>query len=301
MTAVRVSIVIAAYDAEATLGAQLDALRPQLGDDTEVLVCDNGSTDGTRRLVETYAAGAMRVRLVDASARRGPAAARNIGASAASGTLLLFCDADDVVTPGWAAGLRTALQSADLVAGRLDGRSLNRGNRASVSWEVSAEIRMPFWTRFGAGASSNLGIRRAVFESVGGFDERLRTGEDVDLCWRVQLAGFTFARSPGAVVLSRQRNGRRAVFRQAYAYGAGSRALQIKYRRHIDADRGRSFATAHDEAGSPAGRDPLPSRLPRVLRPLTRSGQANVAWRLGEALGKRYGAIDPGVSALPLP
>lgn len=304
-TAMAASVVLAAYNAERTLADQLDALAPQLAGGVEVLVCDNGSDDDTRRIAERYAAKGMPLRVVDASARRGPAAARNIGAAHARGALLLFCDADDVVADGWLETMIGTLATADLVAGRLDGRALNTANRASVSWEVSADIRMPFWTRLGAGASSNLGVRKAAFDAVAGFDERLRTGEDVDLCWRVQLAGFTFARSRRAVVLSRQRDGRRAVFRQAYAYGAGNRALRIKYRLHIEADRGRppqgrgrETPPGRHPEGPPAVRGPG-IRLARVLRPFTRTGQANLAWRIGEALGRRFGHVDPRIAPLP--
>jgi glycosyltransferase involved in cell wall biosynthesis len=56
-------------------------------------------------------------RLVDASKTIGPGATRNAGARAAKGELMAFCDADDVVQPGWLAGHMTALATADLVGG----------------------------------------------------------------------------------------------------------------------------------------------------------------------------------------
>lgn len=294
------SVVIPAHNAQSTLGAQLDALAMQTrARDVEVLVCDNGSSDATRTVARRYAEDGMRVEVVDASERRGPAAARNIGSVHARGRLLLFCDADDVVAPGWLTAMIDALGHADLVAGDLDGRSLNARNRASVSWEVSGDIRMPFWTRFGAGASSNLGVRSDVFDAVGGFDERLRTGEDVDFCWRVQLAGFRFHRSREAVVRSRQRDGRRAVFRQAYSYGAGSRALRVKYRLYIDADRERPSSMHDGDVGGAPAPAVARSRTRRMLRVFTPTGQANLAWRVGEALGARYGHIDPHIAPMP--
>ena len=258
-----VSIIMPAYDAAATIDAQLDAISRQTTSvPFEVLVCDNGS--------------------------------------AAEGSQLLFCDADDVVSDDWVAQMVEALAVADVVAGALDARSLNAANRASVSWEVSSEIRMPFWPRFAAGASSNLGIRADAFAKLGGFDERLQTGEDVDLCWRAQLAGFTFGRSHDAVVQSRQRDGLRAVFRQARSYGAGSRALKIKYRDHVAVFDG----TLVEEIviGEPCATDPergSRGALARARRILSRSGQANLAWRVGEAVGLRYGAVHPGIRPLP--
>ena len=65
-----------------------------------------------------------------------------------------------------------------------------------------------------AGLAANLGVRRSAFESVGGFDEDLRVGEDIDLCWRLQFAGYRFAAVPEAVVAKREREtARRGVSR----------------------------------------------------------------------------------------
>lgn len=299
---VDVSIIIPAYNASATLRGQLEAIRQQSDSaDLEVLLCDNGSSDDTSAIASTYADAGMRLRVIDASARRGPSAARNIGAAHARGRLLLFCDSDDIVDPGWVVAMVHALGVADLAAGALDAASLNTHNHASVTWAVSAEIRMRFWPRFGAGASSNLGIRAHVFTAVGGFDERLQTGEDVDLCWRVQLAGFSFARTNDAVVRSRQRDGRRAVFRQAYSYGAGSKALRRKYRNHIYAFDGSRVdeIILGTPRPSPIGvsHPSLPRRLAGVF---TARGQANLAWRIGEGIGVRYGAVHPGIDSIPV-
>lgn len=307
------SVIIAAYNEEATLGAQLKALSHEdSAHPFEILVCDNGSTDGTAALVRQMAGSLPELRLVDASARRGPAAARNIGAAAARGKLLLFCDADDVIAPGWVNALCDAAANADLVAGTLEGRLLNRDHRAAVSWEVSSEITVAWWPRYPAGATSNMAVRTSVFHAVGGFDEPLRTGEDIDLCWRVQLAGYSFARSRAAVVHSRQREGRRAVFRQAFSYGAGHRALRVKYRQHIAAETPESEAS--EAEGPHAHRQPprhdaqpdsislgqsrsLAARVRRAV--LTPTGQANVAWRLGEWLGARFGRVHPGIGTTP--
>ena len=96
-----ISVVIPAFNAETTIADQLGAIARQSdGVALEVIVADNGSSDATRTVVETWSER-LPVRLVDASARRGPAAARNIGASSARGDLLIFTDADDVVMPGW--------------------------------------------------------------------------------------------------------------------------------------------------------------------------------------------------------
>jgi len=309
VSAPEVSVIVPAYNAAATLGDQLAALLSQpAAHEIEVLVCDNGSTDDTSPLVRRWAERDARVRLVDASARRGPAAARNIGAAAARGRVLLFCDADDIVGDGWLERMASALlDDVEVAAGTLEGRSLNTGNRFSVSWEVSGDIRLAFWPRFRATASSNLGVRKDVFDEAGGFDELLLTCEDLDFCWRVQLAGHPLVYLTDAVVHSRQRDGLRAVFRQARSYAAGTRALRYKYSAIAAADTDPPAPAAvappeGDEGGRGAGAA-ASGRVARVLgrlgRIFTRTGQANIAWRLGEALGKRFGRIDPRIRPLP--
>ena len=75
-------------------------VHPEVPADWEVVVADNGSDDGTRACVQRWSERHPRIHLVDASARRGAAAARNIGVRSARGRLLAFCDADDVEAAG---------------------------------------------------------------------------------------------------------------------------------------------------------------------------------------------------------
>ena len=114
-------------DAAATLGAQLDALAGQDYEaDWEVVIADNGSTDGSQEVAKKWAQTRPNVRLIDASSQgRGPNHARNAGANAATGDFLAFCDADDVVSASWLSALADAARGADVVAGRLDVQELN--------------------------------------------------------------------------------------------------------------------------------------------------------------------------------
>ena len=99
--------MLACRNAEAHLGGQLEALAAQECDlPWELVVSDNGSTDRSLAIVREYRDRLPRLVVVDSSARRGPAAARNDGVRAAGGSLIVFCDTDDVVGPGWLAGVR---------------------------------------------------------------------------------------------------------------------------------------------------------------------------------------------------
>jgi glycosyltransferase involved in cell wall biosynthesis len=291
-----VSVVVPAFDAVRTVDDQLAALaRQRPSFPWEILLCDNGSRDGTADAVRRWIPRLPQLALVDASARRGPSAARNIGAARARGSRLVFCDADDVAADDWVERLAQALERSDIVVGAGETGLLNDPRRGSVSWSVDSVITKPYWPRFPAGASSNMGVRTSLFHEIGGFDETLRTGEDIDLCWRVQLAGGSFARAADAVVHIRKRTGLRAVYRQAFSYAVGDRQLQYKYREQI-------AVSAHTAGGPVVATDQPPSqqersRIARALRLLRPSGRADLAWRLGERSGSRSSRVEPTASA----
>jgi glycosyltransferase involved in cell wall biosynthesis len=223
-----ISVVVPVRNGMPWLDHQLSALSAQeVPVGWEVVVADNGSQDETRRCVEGWSVRDERIHLVDASARSGAAAARNIGVGSARGRILAFCDADDVVRPGWIAALLTALSDADLVAGVFDFGALD--GSPSVA-PVPAATRQLGFLPFGLGA--NLAVARKTFEAVAGFDETLLPGEDVDLCWRLQLAGNRFGVASDAVVEKRARAPGLPTFRGAWAYGRCGPRLYTRYRSH---------------------------------------------------------------------
>ena len=98
-----ISVVIPVRDGAATIGDQLEALGQQTYQgEWEIVIADNGSTDGTAELAErSWSHPRAALRVVDASSRPGSSFARNRGAIEAAGDFLAFCDADDIVAPGW--------------------------------------------------------------------------------------------------------------------------------------------------------------------------------------------------------
>jgi glycosyltransferase involved in cell wall biosynthesis len=220
-----ISVVVPVWNGMPWLEQQLGALADQECDGPwEVIVADNGSTDQSQHVAAAWSGRHGQIRLIDASGVRGAPAARNAGARAARGELLAFCDSDDVVRPGWLASCAKALETADVVAGIFDFWSLNG---LPDSPPLPASMRqLPFLP---AGLGANLAVRHDAFDAVGGFSEDLVTGEDVDLCWRLQIGGYRFAIEEGAVVSKRDRTGFCEVFRQGFAFGRGGPVL---YRRH---------------------------------------------------------------------
>jgi glycosyltransferase involved in cell wall biosynthesis len=291
-----VSVIIAAFNAEATLGKQLAALARQRAPfGYEVLVCDNGSSDGTVALSQSWA-DRVSLRVVDASARQGASAARNVGAAVARAPRLTFCDADDVVSDDWLAEMVDALQSADLVGGGSGYALLNRPALGRQDWEDPL-LRKPQAPSLVGTSSSNLGIRADVFSKVGGFDEMLFAAEDFDLCWRVQFAGYRVAARPSAFVNLRRRDSWSGVFRQGFAWGAGDRALRRKYgdlRGYRAAVPAEPIAQPWPPVGKPGddARGGLMGKLGRLRGP--RDLDFLVA-RAGIALGAAFGPVDRGI------
>jgi GT2 family glycosyltransferase len=276
-----VSVVVPCRDAAATLGEQLAALAAQRFDGRwEVIVADNGSTDGSRALAEAHAAALPSLTVVDASVRLGPAHARNAGAAAARGAKLLFCDADDVVGEGWLAAMARALDEDGLVASRFDFQRLNPGRATRHEGHPQERGLNPydypdFLPHAGAGG---LGVAREVHEAVGGFDEGLPMLEDTDYCWRIQLRGVPLVFVPDAVVHVRDPRRLRGLFLQRYRLGRYNVLIYRRYR-----GRGMPPLRLAESLRRWAG---LLVRMPTVLGRRRRSAWiASLGWRLGRLDG----------------
>jgi GT2 family glycosyltransferase len=157
----------------------------------EVIVVADGETDGSWREVEKFGA-----RLLLLSEAQGPARARNRGAEVATGDILFFVDADVMLHPDTLARVEQQfLSSPDLDAligsydddpGASNFLSQYKNLFHHYTHQTSAEQASTFWGACGA-------IHRAVFEAMGGFDERYRKPciEDIELGYRLKQAGYT--------------------------------------------------------------------------------------------------------------
>jgi GT2 family glycosyltransferase len=225
-----VTIVVPTRDRPEQLRLCLEALAGSPVDGFEIVVVDDGSSSRSETAAVAASVGAVLVRLGGS----GPAAARNAGARAATGEVVLFVDDDCVPSPGWATEL-AALVSREarlVVAGRV-GIPADAGVwlRASEGLAEAAETGLLLRT-------NNLGCRRSLLLEVP-FDERFRSaaGEDRDWCVRVAGAGATLVRDPAATVEHRARLGARGFFAQQLRYGRAVRQLQ-RYGTHAPAPRG---------------------------------------------------------------
>jgi cellulose synthase/poly-beta-1,6-N-acetylglucosamine synthase-like glycosyltransferase len=270
------TVVLPARDAVDVIGVQLAALAAQPeADRLEVLVVDNGSSDGTGAIARTWADQLPGLSVLGAPDRASQAYALNVGVAAAQCDDVLVCDADDRVDVGWAMHLLAALASADSVGGLVvgwDGGSL----QARTSGRECFEPRFGFLPAFGG---NNAAFTKQVWTEVGGFDEAVGVAQDVDLSWRIQLAGYSLAFAPDALVFGRERTTPRATFRQTYGYGKGQVAL---YAKHRSAGMPRSSTS-----GSVRRLGSLLRHLPNVAQgpDLRRAWCASAGWRCGQLTG----------------
>jgi glycosyltransferase involved in cell wall biosynthesis len=231
-----VSVVIPVYNGEDTLAACLGALASQsvAKSRVEVIVVDDGSTDGTAAVAERFGVRLLR------RPNGGAPAARNTGLRAASGAWTAFTDADCIPSRGWLACLVSAVERAGVArpigaAGRVVGYgSQSEAARfVDLSGGLDAERHLAH-PRFPFAPSSNLMYRRDVLVEAGGFDERYATYDACDLHQRVRrIAGGPFYFEPRAVVLHRHREGWKAYWRQQVAYGRGYAQFMLHHRGEV--------------------------------------------------------------------
>lgn len=217
-----ISVIIAAKNAQATIGAQLDSLmRQQAAPPFEVIVADNGSTDETVRVCRAFD-DRLNLHIVDASEEAGVSFARNTGATFATGHHLLFCDADDVLGPLWVSAMSDALASSNALAtstvelAELNTPVTREAFTGSPDQTTVAPYEVEGYLPFAIGCS--IGVSRRHFFELGGFDMSLGGDEDTDFSWRAQEAGLKLVCPPAAVTHYRLRENRRQLYRQRKNY-----------------------------------------------------------------------------------
>lgn len=197
MTAPLVSVIIPAYNRAHSVARSIDSVLQQSYQPLEVIVVDDGSTDGT---AESLAAYGDRILLIR-QRNGGPSAARNTGVRHSKGDLIAFLDSDDTWEP---AKLELQVRMMILGGDRVpccvcNARNIVNGLAIETSFEiakVACELGEGYWmnpaelisTRFLLFNQVVL-IRRDAFERIGGFKEHMRLLEDHDLAFRLSLLG----------------------------------------------------------------------------------------------------------------
>ncbi len=196
----------------------------------QIIVVDDGSSD----LSPTVAQQSGALVVFSGGTGRGPAAARNVGARAARGDILAFIDSDCTASSGW---LRELLPAFDdpktaAVGGMVDGmRTSSPIDRYEA---VMSSLSLGSRERKGNGGddtfylpSCNLLVRRTPFLGIGGFDDAMHVGEDVDMTWRLRDKGWTIAYLPVGRICHEHRSTLRTFMSRRFDYGTSEGTLQL--------------------------------------------------------------------------
>lgn len=224
----RVSVVVCTYNAERTLAPCLDSLAKLNYPDYEVIVVNDGSTDTSLAIAERY----THCRIIS-QPNKGLSVARNVGAQNATGEIIAYTDSDCVADPDWLAYLVAKMEVSDLAA--CGGPNFPPPEDSLVPAAVAVSPGGPTHVLLTDDvaehiAGCNMAFRRDALLRLGGFDPIYRAaGDDVDICWRFQDAGYTIGFSAAAVVWHFRRNTVKAYLSQQRGYG---KAEALVYSKH---------------------------------------------------------------------
>jgi glycosyltransferase involved in cell wall biosynthesis len=203
----RVSVILPAYNAEDTIAETVRSVLGQQFEDFELLACDDGSTDGSIRVVEKFRDPRIRICNMEHS---GLSATRNRGLELAGAEFVAFIDADDLWSPDkLGSQVRRLEQSPDAAAVYswtvfVDecGQFLFAKEPSYFHGDVFHHLLLSCFVASG----SNLMARRSCLSTVGNFDPGLKTAEDWD-CWLRLARRWPFALVPRFQVFYRIRSG----------------------------------------------------------------------------------------------
>lgn len=230
----KISVILPCYNAATTLSEQLDALAGQAfstlrTEDWEIILVDNNSQDESIKIAQRYQRFLPNLQILSAIDGKSASYARNVGAKKARGEFLIFCDADDIVAPTWVEAMYDALSKPNqhFVASQFDYQRLN--GTFGVQSDSLQGLNPKFLPHAGGGG---LGVRASVHEAIGGFDESIRFLEDMEYCFRVQIAGYPLYFTDQALIHVRERQDAWLGFRQARQWGEYFPVICKKYEHH---------------------------------------------------------------------
>ena len=208
----RTSIIIVTYNGSAYLEQCLTSVQRDSGIDSEIIVVDNASIDGSADFVQSRYPDMV---LVRNKINRGFAAACNQGAQIATGHILVFLNQDTRVEPSWLEALVRGLDqegtiglttSKILLMSQPDrihlcGQDIHYTGLAFGRGFLSLADNMSRPEEVAAVSGASFAVRREVWEKLSGFDETFYMYyEETDLSWRAQLAGYRCLYVPGSVI-----------------------------------------------------------------------------------------------------
>jgi O-antigen biosynthesis protein len=255
----KVSVVVCVYNGERTLDSCLASLEKLNYRNYEVIVVNDGSTDGTREIAESY----DYIRLINQE-NKGLSEARNVGIRASTGDIIAFTDSDCMADEDWLTYLVARFQSSEF--GAVGGPNLAPPDDSKVAACVALSPGAPAHVLLDDEVAEhipgcNMAFRREALEAISGFDPIFRAaGDDVDVCWRLQNKGYKIGFSPAALVWHFRRNTVRDYLKQQRGYGKAETLLFFKHPSRFNVlGQSRWFGRIYGDLSSF-----LSSRQPRI-------------------------------------
>lgn len=241
--ATTVSVIVPAFNSSGAISECIESLeRQSYGRPYEIIIVNDGSTDDTEQNARAFKS----VRVITQK-NGGPGKARNVGARAAKGSIVLFTDADCVADYNWIAEMVKPFEDEGVVGVQGRYRTKQRGI-IPVFTQLEIEQR---YERMAAGkdidfiGSYAAAYRKATFLKFNGFDESFRkaSGEDPDLSFRIAKAGLRMVFNPDAIIYHTHQRSLARYLRTRYNRGYWGRLL---YKKHPDkrihgSDKGSSY------------------------------------------------------------
>jgi O-antigen biosynthesis protein len=222
-----ISVAICSYNGSATIRDTMEALKKLDYPAFEVVVVNDGSTDNFTDIVKEYP-----VHLISTK-NRGLGNARNTAAHHAKGEIIAFIDDDAYPDPHWLHYLAYAYATSNYAG--IGGPNIAPEEDGPVAHCVANAPGGPVHVLTTDEIAEhipgcNMSFRRDVYLKVGGCDPIYRAaGDDVDLCWRIQEAGYTIGFHPAALVWHHRRSSLKTYWKQQKGYGKAESLLEGKW------------------------------------------------------------------------
>jgi len=223
----KISVVVCSYNGASTIRDTMEGLQKLDYPNYEVIVVNDGSTDDTAEIASAYD-----FKLISTE-NRGLSNARNTGLFNATGEIIAYIDDDAYPDPQWLRYLASAYMSTEHAG--IGGPNIKPAGDGFIANCVANSPGGPLHVLTTDEIAEhipgcNMTFRRDALLEIGGFDPIYRSaGDDVDVCWRIQQAGYTIGFHPSAFVWHHCRNSISMYWKQQKGYGKAEALLEKKW------------------------------------------------------------------------